>query len=107
VIVDRDWFRNTVAVTGIGQVGVDRRLVVYGGGDEQQCGEHLVCPWWRFPLHLCAWLESHDALPSTVDADAPSARLVANFGPTDIWPPDRFGGRSAVVRSIRSPNLIS
>ena len=76
-----DWFRNLEAIARIDQVGVDARMVVYGGDDEQHRSRGHVCPWWRFPQRLCEWLHDHDALPTSLDPAELGERLSASFGP--------------------------
>ena len=78
--VASDWFKNLDAISKIPQVGVDVRLLVYGGDDEQPRTRGHVCPWWLFPLRLSEWLQAHDALPFTLNAPELEDRLRVSFG---------------------------
>ena len=78
--VASDWFKNLDAIAKIPQAGVDARMIVYGGDDEQQRTRGHVCPWWLFPLRLSEWLQAHDALPPTLNAPELEGRLSASFG---------------------------
>jgi predicted AAA+ superfamily ATPase len=73
--VASDWFKTLAQVASIPAAAVDRRLVVYGGDEEQQRTDALVCPWWLFPVRLAAWLENHDAAPYPVDLAARETAL--------------------------------
>jgi hypothetical protein len=73
--VASDWFKTLAKVASIPAAAVDRRLVVYGGDEEQQRTDALVCPWWLFPVRLAAWLENHDAAPYPVDLAARETAL--------------------------------
>jgi predicted AAA+ superfamily ATPase len=72
-----DWFAGLAAAAAIPALGVDGRLVVYGGDQEQVGSEVTVCPWWAFPAHLARWLIAHRAAPGAPDPDALRERLRA------------------------------
>ena len=75
-----DWFTSLAQVAAIPEAAVDTRMVVYGGDDEQRRSLAHVCPWWLFPVRLCAWLEQHGALPMPIDLQALEAQLRACCG---------------------------
>lgn len=70
-----DWFKPLKQLRAITAAQVDSCMLVYGGHDEQQRSEVLVCPWFLFPLRLSAWLRDHDALPGEIDLQALEQRL--------------------------------
>ena len=70
-----DWFRALERLAAIPEAGVDARMIVYGGNDEQRRTQGHICPWWLFPVRLSTWLAAHDALPIAPDLVAMEARL--------------------------------
>jgi predicted AAA+ superfamily ATPase len=73
--IANDWFAGLASAAALPALGVDARLVVYGGDAEQQRSDATVCPWWAFPAHLARWLIAHHAAPQAPDAAVLHERL--------------------------------
>lgn len=77
--IANDWFAGQSAAANIPLLGIDSRVVVYGGDDEQRRTDATVCPWWRFPVILGQWLVEHRATTHVTDLTGLSARLQSTF----------------------------
>ena len=82
--IANDWFAGLSAAAAIPALGVDARVVVYGGDEEQRRTEVTVCPWWRFPVILGQWLFEHRAATHIPDLAALSSRLQNAFSASPL-----------------------
>lgn len=82
--IANDWCSGLSAAAGIPSLGVDGRVVVYGGDEEQRRTDVTICPWWRFPVILGQWLVEHRAATHVPDLKDLSARLQSSFSSSPV-----------------------